>query len=132
MSDTEIPLEPCPFCGWKPDWLKGDVEVSIYCPNEDCGLAHVTRTNYPDPIGNCWDEAISAWNRRSAVEGWRLVPVEPTPEMHEAGGKAHAWFNKTLDSNEIPRRAVWDTTYMAMVAAAPQGSTTTEAKGTGE
>jgi hypothetical protein len=66
MTMISEELLPCPFCGWRPDSLRGDVEVSIYCPNEGCGLAHVTRTNYPDPIDDCWEQAVSAWNLRTS------------------------------------------------------------------
>ena len=48
-------------------------------------------------------------------EGWKLVPVEPTPEMQAAGGAAIR-FNTT----EINKLWSSNAAYRAMVASAPQ------------
>ena len=50
--------------------------------------------------------------------GWKLVPVEPTQAMNNAGLSA---------VNQYGKRLVWET-YKAMLAAAPQA----EPKRTGE
>ncbi len=57
----------------------------------------------------------------SVPEGWRLVPVEPTPEMRGAGGHANSeWLNDNAPLGEVhyamPMQSVW----AAMLASSPQ------------
>jgi hypothetical protein len=52
--------------------------------------------------------------RPAPVEGWRLVPVEPTEKMMAAG--EHAWKHRNLnDPNSHPIRDC----YKAMLSAVP-------------
>ncbi len=45
-------------------------------------------------------------------DGWKLVPIEPTPEMTEAAGMG--WYIKAAEARRRVR------IYRAMVAVAPQ------------
>lgn len=51
--------------------------------------------------------------RAQPVSGWKLVPVEPTPEMNAAG------YMKNLELGSGKRSP--HETYKAMIAAAPTG-----------
>lgn len=95
-----VELKACPICGDRPTVVSR-------------GTAGV-RCSKPDHLlwayGASTVSAIAAWNTRAQGqptqgEGWRLVPVEPTPEMLAIVGTA--WR----------RDLAWN--YRAMLAAAP-------------
>ena len=60
MSENEVKLLPCPFCG-------GEAEVTLFVGNYGVGC-----TKCPGAIFNCRgqtkEEAIEAWNRRVSNE----------------------------------------------------------------
>lgn len=62
-----------------------------------------------------------------AREGWKLVPIEPTPEMLQAAVKAHQRAAQTLASF-FPERVA----YRALLAAAPRASSTDAPTGGGQ
>lgn len=69
-----------------------------------------------EAINNMWRDfqAGAAWQRTQSAgvpDGWRLVPVEPTPEMVEAALRSE---DASFDS-----RSIVVTDYRAMLAAAP-------------
>ena len=54
-------------------------------------------------------------SRGQAREGWKLVPVEPTPEMLDKGGMEHAMnFQRVQTSDDAAGHV-----YRAMLAASP-------------
>ena len=121
-------LLPCPFCGGKANgegvtrysrpldgsnWADGSGVTEVYFVNcMGCGLKNggifggfQTR-----------DKAIAAWNTRATApcpEGWRLVPVEPTPEMVQAA--CDATFGPAALTHEQAHITGWS----AMLSAAP-------------
>ncbi|WP_288080329.1 hypothetical protein [Pseudomonas sp.] len=104
MSD-KIELEACPFCGGACDprgWVNVDGEMGPEC--EDCGATA---------------PCIEVWNRRAALaqqpaaavpDGWKLVPVEPTIDMEDAGRKAASGFMRLGEAGRV---------FRAMLAASP-------------
>lgn len=111
MNDTTKPaaaLEPCPFCG-------ASVDMNYHKPTESFYVACSECSAHTCDHGAEEAEAAAAWNRRapkaSAVpEGWKLVPMEPTPEMLSA-----AWNGGALGGEDDHREC-----YGYMLAAAPQ------------
>ena len=74
-------------------------------------------------ITDVFDSAWFAWQARAALEagakpapaepvGWKLVPVEPTPEMIEAGDEVEDLYKRGTPKT-------WGKVYRAMLAAAP-------------
>src|SRR5699024_100373 len=53
-------------------------------------------------------------NKMTVPEGWKLVPVDPTPEMQAAGGQA-----VRIDTTSINKLWTGNKVYAAMLAAAP-------------
>lgn len=138
MSD----LLPCPFCGGAA--IIDDIEnrsgllVRVLGPDD--------RVFYSVACGECnalidqdyWleSEAIAAWNTRAlkrpnepAPDGWKLVPVQPTPEMLEPMAREDC-KRDGLDPDEpepphghyprwYGRCSAYDAMYRAMLAAAP-------------
>ena len=111
-------IKPCPFCG------AGGDRIII---QEQEPHKHAFATFMPDHHGSATiecagcnigmvedtkEKVIAAWNRRAPAasgatpEGWKLVPVEPTPEMVIA-------FNRGIDF------LTWGDCFRAMIAAAP-------------
>lgn len=72
------------------------------------------RGQEPDWTGYCKAERAQQAAAPGALAGWKWVPVEPTPEMQEAG------FN-------VPGAHLYNASYRAMVAAAPSAPGTPEA-----
>lgn len=86
-------LLPCPFCGGEAEFDVIPVGVMPQCTC--CGVELRNGS-----VGIGWYEsrelAAADWNRRAALahqpatvavpEGWKLVPVELTPEMYSAFG----------------------------------------------
>lgn len=73
-----VELKPCPFCGKKPSSLITNVTRQHYisCQNEECFAA-------PTSDGfRSLDEAIAAWNTRSAhaVKPLEWQPIETAPK----------------------------------------------------
>ena len=106
-TDSALEPLPCPFCGGKKLSRR---QFWLHC--YDCGADGPST----EPIGTD-ARAIAAWNRRSRppapaapVDGWRLVPVEPTDEMIAAG-----W----IDKEDVGTEEIWQ----AMLAAAPAPAT---------
>lgn len=73
-----------------------------------------------------FDGFLGGWNRRAAVEadraqrvpeGWKLVPVEPTAEMLDAGRKACNGNMYPQDMLHGPRAMMADRWYAAINAA---------------
>lgn len=77
MDDKPDAVKPlaqdCPFCGkgartWEDDFgFRG-----ASCSDAECGASELIMT-------------IEQWNRRTPPAGWKLVPVEPTEKMIDAG-----------------------------------------------
>ena len=116
-------LLPCPFCGrddcdavdLPPDNLRPTETHYIVC--HECGLE--------GPLHDSRAEAAAAWNRRAAPSasppttlavpaGMALVPVQPTFDM------LSALFGYWLNVSHPQHRSVAQSTYAAMLAAAPQ------------
>lgn len=123
MSD----LKPCPFCGSEPniDYEKG--RWSVMCIRTACGLE-------PFTSGETREQVTAVWNRRPSLEppasdelsgisgelppasdvaGWRLVPMEPTPEMMNAAPASYS------PSMKVMWPLICGDIYRAMIAAAP-------------
>lgn len=87
-------LKPCPFCG--------NSAATVYPRTCDKDTPYNPRDRaFPivrcggcgaEAAGKDWkgaDTAIAAWNTRAVLapivpQGWKLVPMEPTPEMVRA------------------------------------------------
>lgn len=99
-------LLPCPFCG-SDATLRDLAGWEIHC---QCGVEMVLPQPDKEPL-------IVAWNRRTPAasgatpEGYALVPVEPTEEMHVAAVRT---IIRCTGNADFPPR-VW----RAMIAAAP-------------
>lgn len=71
ISDDMVELKPCPFCGKSPNCGSGhhqeDGAVSIWfeCP-DGCAVSKEKPT---------YDEALTVWNTRAALEGSVAVPA---------------------------------------------------------
>lgn len=125
-------LNPCPFCGSKTLRPFDNAVVCMICGGSGPDMGHCL-----GPV--CRSEAIAEWNKRVVPEGWKLVPIEPTEAMWEAGREpilhyamksppemivCRSWFDATKDNppradGHFPKgdAAVW--TWRAMLAAAP-------------
>jgi hypothetical protein len=96
--DTQ--LLPCPFCGGEAteDRIEPHKHPISYFPDYpgtwcvECVPCEFRRFSHMSR-----DEAAAAWNQRDALspsdpagapEGWKVVPVEPTPEMIDAAGES--------------------------------------------
>lgn len=77
----------------------------------NCDVAADGMYNHPG-VQRCW-EAWESAALRAAPEGYVLVPVEPTEEMHVAAVKT---IRRCTGNDDFPPR-VW----RAMLAARPQG-----------
>lgn len=61
------PIKPCPFCGWKDNYVLSaggdqDVGCAVHCGNRECGAVG------PDELIE--EDAIASWNNRPfIVEG---------------------------------------------------------------
>lgn len=124
MTTTpELPeLLPCPFCKRVPtirQWPGRELKILAHkCQIVDydvCGFpkdmpakAMVWNKHIEDALA-----ALAVTKTQEAVEGWKLVPVEPTEAMKQAG--YHAPHQPGLPG---PYHAI--PVYKAMVAAAPQ------------
>ncbi len=115
MSDKSE-LLPCPFCGQQDafvEQLDSDASVVICQGHIDehsaClarGPVGVQESDTEDQPGK--DAAIREWNRRAALsqqqspmampDGWKLVPVEMTPEMVDVALK---WGTKRSEWAEL-------------------------------
>ena len=80
-------LQPCPFCGSDDiGHVIGKHTLRIACTACDVsGPPIEADAETPE----AWTQAYAAWNRRPSSgevrEGWKLVPVEPTEDMLQAG-----------------------------------------------
>lgn len=126
----------CPFCGGpaKTFPMNGAIQAGCAGDFKDCAgsdvMAPVAMWNRRPPVVHRWPEreVVTEAFRKHGLEGfddleaailslfppvvgWRMVPVEPTPEMHAAG-------NRITESRLAPS---WTTlnVYRAMLAAAP-------------
>lgn len=54
-------------------------------------------------------------------DGWKLVPIDPTKKMEQAGGHANSeWLNNDAPLNEVRyAMPIWSV-YRAMLDAAPE------------
>ena len=98
-----------PFCGSKAEIERyGDRRQSTRYACTECGCS--LETGEERGHGK-------QWNRRTAPEGWKLVPVEPTAEMIDAGNSVQMvenghWFRDyalkvyTKMVKEAPKREV--------------------------
>jgi len=103
----QVELKSCPFCGGEGSVTHAVGEFWARCMT--CEASTVL----------CGTEtrAIIAWNTRapSALPvGWKLVPVEPTEEMCEAGAPYTGADHGPCDPNECA-----EDTYRAMLSASP-------------
>jgi hypothetical protein len=58
---------------------------------------------------------------RGGADGTHVVvPVEPTPEQHEAGHAALVWYEKMTATKQVQRKSLWDTIYRAMINKAQE------------
>lgn len=89
QAEQQSHLLPCPFCGGEAVrsktmdesiWSHETVPYhKVYCP--ECEIGTEYRCEGWDPT------AEEAWNTRTALshpstpQGWKMVPVEPTPEI---------------------------------------------------
>jgi hypothetical protein len=133
MSD----LKPCPFCGGPAAMTFSEFELHnghhVVCHgNKNCPLY----CSQPYRAHDTEQEAAAIWNARpfleppaSDVAGWRLVPVEPTPEMLEPFARVLC-RSLEIDPDEPERpHGEWPVWYgqcgplaaafAAMIAAAP-------------
>jgi hypothetical protein len=123
-------LKPCPFCGHSTaphittaEELFRDEDDDDEWPHSE-SFAIICNASKPKGPGGCGASggffpserlAIEAWNSRAdaapvgAPPGWQLVPVEPTPEMREAGAQ---YAECGISANSV---FMW----RAMLAAAP-------------
>ena len=104
-------LLPCPFCGGEAlptahltyNWF---APVCRRC-NVRGPSVKIERDSDPQEMRNLMNQADENWNRRaspaSVPEGWKIVPVEPTGEMVDAGLRSWGTSHK----------------FRAMLAAAP-------------
>ncbi|MGQ3903019.1 hypothetical protein [Mixta calida] len=77
-----------------------DAQVAALQENLNSCLITVAKYSGPDNTGNIDNTA----QQYEALAGWKMVPVEPTAEMYDAGDK------------QLATKQVWD----AMLAAAPK------------
>ena len=89
MSEPDVKLEPCPFCGGNAcAEASSDHSTAweIGCYNDKCAVQ-------PHAWEVTTEQAIAAWNRRPSradggpagvPPGFALVPVEPTEEQSDA------------------------------------------------
>jgi hypothetical protein len=115
QSPTEA-LLPCPFCGGKALLTEKKHYSLVNCGNIHCDMDSGCKAQMTQ-------DAIAAWNKRAPVThpqqpaGWKLVPVEPTPEMEEA---FHSGFLNELHKPQKKRTMTAEAAGMrAMLAAAP-------------
>ena len=82
--------------------------------------AHLWFTN---PQNSAWAPLYAApAPAEPAPEGWRLVPVEPTPEMLDAANRARLYREHgSLDDQDVAQRRAYNSqqAWAAMLAAAP-------------
>ena len=103
-------LLPCPFCGRKPwyrEWQAEDLAThdvvtwkSVSCP-EDCAQISI-------PDGYEGGSAVERWNSRTPAQAAGLaagthvvVPVEATPEIHEAALADLPYFDSGIWRNML-------------------------------
>jgi hypothetical protein len=126
----ETALLPCPFCGGRMQrrdalWpSEGDTDAIIHAEPTDCPIEGAFSIGTAD---DCVSVA-AAWNRRAplvlqaldagqpvAPAGWKLVPIEPTDEMVQAGEDE---LNTHLGAGSVIARDPLFC-YRAMLAASP-------------
>ena len=117
-------LKPCPFCG--------NSAATVYPRTCDKDTPYNPRDRaFPivrcggcgaEAAGKDWkgaDTAIAAWNTRAVLapivpQGWKLVPMEPTPEMVRAADDELMTPLSGMSRGSGPVRV-----YRAMLAASP-------------
>lgn len=115
-ADEGEELRSCPFCGGAVQHRHalfvsdGNTDAIIHAAPAVCGLL-----DFDIGTADFGVSVAAAWNRRAQAvpavpQGWKMVPVEPTPEMVEAGWLAY--LNGTDDN-----RGDFATGYRAMLAA---------------
>ena len=113
-------LLPCPFCGGEA-LPTAHLTYNWFAPV--CGRCNargpsvkIERDSDPQEMRNLMNQADENWNHRaspaSAPEGWKIVPVEPTGEMVDAGIRSLGTADK----------------FRAMLAAAPVSSVSEDRK----
>lgn len=106
-------LKPCPFCGGE---AKAITPTSGSAPYVLCVRCHA---GGPVSSSSTMPEAITAWNTRPSVvfEGFKLVPVEPTEAMLDAGA------DEVWPGGSKPAYAFADArrVYAAMLLASQEG-----------
>ncbi|MDU1024230.1 MAG: hypothetical protein E7A38_01385 [Leclercia adecarboxylata] len=98
---------------------EGD-QVIGFTPPESCHTAMLQgkRRDLSYPV----DPQVAAYEKimqQAAIDGYVVVPVEPTAEMISSGIAAH-YERSQIQINDRPAPGPMECAYMAMVAAAPQ------------
>jgi hypothetical protein len=104
-------LLPCPFCGneaeFKPYKRDG---LTLKCKSFGCVQFNQRTLRFS--LDWLQGKMTEHWNSRHTPEGWKMAPIEPTPEMMEAD------WNVTL-SDAHTDGGVGRCAWAAMLNAAP-------------
>lgn len=126
-------LLPCPFCGHVGlDFTEGSTFRWRIAQCAGCGATTGEERIQTTGEGTkeeweavCRARLIAAWNRRATLSqqgggavapGYKVVPVEPTPEMLTAAGPMSNYDFEAPGASPDADHAEW---YRAMLAAAP-------------
>ena len=88
MAENNIKLLPCPLCGSEAK-LWG---YSVQCSTERCFVSNGTRVNYKKQ-----EDAIAAWNKRSAADAVSVVEAMQLEEPN-------VYF---MDGNTLNGKEAW-------------------------
>jgi len=127
LAEQPAPVEQVP--GMAVQALAGEIVEALLADAQDEGYdlsAGMFGRNFSTLVRR-WAQAEWASQQPAPVQGWKLVPVEPTSEMLLAGRDAHYEAENKIDSPEaweaggFANRSVRVRhTFAAMLAAAPQ------------
>lgn len=100
-------------------------------------VAHIMALMHKFSVANMQGNAVAAMEHCAAVEaalrdapqaeGWVMVPVEPTPDMRDAGGRAtRSVYSGVWREHRKPNEVMCAYIYRAMLAATPSAPTAAE------